>query len=148
MWVKLGMEEPVKDEAGNRPERDDEGRERPLEVVDHEFTADFEFEFVDVEVSVENRRALDMILDRLAQPGTMATMAAVNFESSFKTVGKQFLKGIRNADGSGEALEGKACWDFLATKFDWDDVLALFSTMRRHVDMAKSKKKPLKLPSA
>ena len=82
-WVQIGMEKPVLDEHGNRPEKDDEGVPRDTEHVAYPRFKDLEFD-VDDMATTEDRRYLEITIQNLQSSGkALSPLKAIDFENTF-----------------------------------------------------------------
>ena len=142
MWVVIGTEMPVKDDAGNRLERDDKGVPRPVELVPYERFAGLEWDIDDM-AQASGRRFLDATLDALGRPKGLSTLAAVDWENAFDMLTSKFVRSVKHTE-SGKVLSDADLKSFLGEECDWDDVIAILSTFRHHLTLAKSKKKSLR----
>jgi hypothetical protein len=140
-WVQIGEEVPTKDENGRRTPADGEGNTRPVEFVPYEPLSGIEVNVNDM-ASVADRRWFDSTMSNLVRSRPFSTVLAADYEDVFLQICARFVKSTRHKD-SGKEMEGKEAHEFLKDALDWDDVFALLATVRRQVEMSKSKKKSL-----
>lgn len=138
-WMQVGQHLPVQDEYGGRPDKDSKGKDREREWVLYEKFAPLEFQVDDL-MSAKERRFLETILQNMSRLKQSSTATALDWEVSYKTATKQFIKGVRLKE-SGDELETSAMEDFFDNFCDLEDVVPILQMLQEAVTVAKSKKK-------
>jgi hypothetical protein len=145
-WEKVGTEQPVKDESGNRLAVDDEGNPRPTEVVPYALIEYLEFQ-VDDMARAKDRRLLDSIVDNLGRQHQSSPAFAVDFEATLESVVAKFVGAVRDNHDNGREYKGVDVAPFLTEELDYDDSIALLYWLRRKSRLESAKKKNSKRPS-
>jgi hypothetical protein len=146
-WEKVGTEQPVKDDNGERPATDDNGRVREMESVPYIPIEYLEF-VVDEMAKARDRRLLDAQVDSLGRQHQSSPAFAVDFEATLETVTSKFVRCVRDTLDDNREYKGPAeVSAFLSEELDYDDALALMYWLRRRSRLAQSKKKNSKRPS-
>jgi hypothetical protein len=144
-WEKVGEQLPVKDDSGIRPLLDEDGKARDTEIVLYEPLAYLEF-IIDDLASAKDRRFLNSTLESLSAQNQLAPAFAANFELTFMTVCRKFIKSVRLVDGSKECSD-KEAMAFLSSEIEFDDALQILVWLRQKASLEASKKKSLRQPS-
>ncbi len=139
-WVKLGQELPLEDESGQRPELDEDGNRRETEFMPYEKNGMEVLEFELVDPTLKQRRILDYQLENLLQGKTLSVIHGADSENFFADLVRRFVRGVRHGE-SKAMLRKKEMESFFEDEFKSEDFYALLATVRRHCELADSKKK-------
>ena len=142
MWVVIGIEQPVKDDAGNRSERDDKGVPRPVELVPYEQFKDLEFDIDDM-AEAKDRRLFEFIFEELAKQKVSSVTAAMDWESTWLLLASKYIKGVKHVK-TGTILAENELKAFLTEDPDMHDVYAVLFTLKNQLNLSKAKKKSWK----
>jgi len=141
-FVKIGTYLPVKDGNGRRPPFDEAGDRREVEFEEYPRLAGISLK-VDPEVSAETRRFVEGTIDQLRSGigGGMATIATMNWETSFQTIAKQTIVALRD-DATSKVKTDQATLETFFKKFtEWADLFPILGTIRHALDLSDTKKK-------
>jgi hypothetical protein len=136
-WERVGIDRPVLDEYGKRPENDENGP-RPREEVAYEPLRELEFE-VNSLADISDRRWLEAVLDSLGMMKPLSIAYAADFDATLNQICRKFIRGIRLQEGA--EYKGEDAARQLAGALDFNEAIVLLSWLRRKAHLESAKKK-------
>jgi len=134
-WIKIGRERVI---PSTEPDIPDDS-----EFVPYEKLAGLELDINDM-ASASERRELEVMLNNLGQSKPLSPSVALDWEVTFQTVYSKFILAVKDTE-TGKEKTGAEKDRFLDNECDWDDAVAILTTIRRHLTLAQSKKKSWRL---